>query len=96
MFAFAAAAAAVFTGCEKNHEEGFIGDGKAVELEVRLPDMQTKAEGLENENKVRILGAIDLTEYMLDILYKRRSDSYRLLDSIFDYMRGIKRGEEDG
>ena len=52
MFAFAAAAAAVFAGCEKNHEEGFIGDGKVVELEVRLPDMQTKAEGLENENKV--------------------------------------------
>ena len=53
MLTFAAAAAAVFAGCEKNHEEGFTGDGKAVELEVRLPDVQTKAEGMENENKVK-------------------------------------------
>lgn len=62
----------------------------------RVLKRKFEAYELEDESKIRILGAIDLTEYILDSLNKRTGASYRLLDSIFNYMRGIERGGEDG
>ena len=51
-FALAALAAAALISCEKTNDEMSLSDSGSVELEVKIPDVHTKSEGTENEDKV--------------------------------------------
>lgn len=45
-------------------------------------------EELADTENVRFIGGIELTKFILDILEKRGRHAERLLDAIFDYVRG--------
>ena len=49
---------------------------------------------LMDEDVIKVIGHVDLTEAILDILNRRGHDAYRLLDVLFDYVKSQRNFEE--
>lgn len=60
----------------------------------RVLKRKWESQELLDQETVKVIGSIDLTEAILDILERRGRDAYRLLDILFDYVKSQQRFDE--
>lgn len=66
-------------GCE--YSTFYLNGGRVLKRKFDITE-------LKDTDTVRFIGGIELTKFILDILEKRGRNAERLLDAIFDYVRG--------